>query len=78
MARRLLENNVGTPIVVRSYVVAAAMLGDLTKGEPGRARDMWSRYSPKAFPTYPLPGYVELLGRLAICGSGRAARSLLN
>ena len=78
MARRLLENNVETPIAVRSYVVAAAMLGGLTAGEPGRARDMWSRYSSKTFPTYPLTGYVELLRRLAIYGSGRPARSLLN
>ncbi|HIM69738.1 MAG TPA: hypothetical protein EYM44_03950 [Gammaproteobacteria bacterium] len=78
MARRLLENNVETPIAVRSYVVAAAMLGGLTAGEPGRARDMWSRYSSKAFPIYPLPGYVELLSRLAIYGPGRPAGSLPN
>ncbi len=78
MARRLLENNVETPIAVRSYVVAVSMLGGLTAGEPGRARDIWSRYSSKAFPIYPLPGYVELLRRLAIYGSGRPARSLLN
>jgi len=77
-ARRLLENNIETPIVVRSYVVAAAMLGDLTAGEPGRARDIWRRYSSKAFPTYPLTEYVELLRRLAIYGSGRPAGSLLN
>ena len=76
MARRLLENNVETPIAVRSYVVAAAMLGGITAGEPGRARDMWSRYSSKAFPIYPLPGYVELLSRLAIYGPGRPAGSL--
>ena len=78
MARRLLENNVETPIAVRSYVVAAAMLGGLTAGEPGRARDMWSRYSLKAFPIYPLPGYVELFSRLAIYGPGRPAGSLPN
>ena len=77
-ARRLLENNIETPIVVRSYVLAAAMLGDLTAGEPERARDMWGRYSSKAFPTYSLPGYVGLLGRLAIYGSGRPVGSLPN
>jgi len=54
------------------------MLGGLTAGEPGRARDMWSRYSSKAFPIYPLPGYVELLSRLAIYGPGRPAGSLPN
>ena len=78
MARRLLENNVETPIAVRSYVVAAAMLGDLTAGEPGRARDMWSRYSSKAFPNDSGPEYVELLRRLAIYGSGGSAASSPN
>ena len=77
-ARRLLENKVETPIAVRSYVVAAAMLGDLTAGEPGHARDIWSRYSSKAFPNDSGPEYVELLRRLAIYGSGGSAASSPN
>tara|TARA_B110000196_G_C20565312_1_gene395038 strand:+ start:131 stop:499 length:369 start_codon:yes stop_codon:yes gene_type:complete len=65
VARYLLEDNVKASADLLPYLVAAAMLGDLTADEPERALDLWNRYSKKVFITAQSIGHMDLLTRLA-------------
>ncbi len=65
-ARRLLDDDAGTPLIFHDYLVTDAMLGDIAAVRPEDALAAWSRYSEKAFPNRELPGHVEWISRIAL------------
>ena len=75
-ARRLLADEVDTPLIVQDYLVAAAMLGDIVAGRAEDARATWNRHSETVFSNREIPGHVELISRIALAnGETTVARS---
>ncbi|MEE2804587.1 MAG: spermidine synthase [Pseudomonadota bacterium] len=65
IARYLLEDDAKTSADLLPYLVAAAMLGDLTADEPERALELWNRHSKKLFLTIQSARHMDLLTQLA-------------
>jgi hypothetical protein len=65
-ARRLLSASEGLAPSLESYLISAAMLGDIAAGNPDDARLTWNRYGHVAFPNGDKPEHVALLSSIAL------------
>jgi spermidine synthase len=65
-SRRLLAEDVGTPLILHDYLVTAAMLGDIVAGRTENARAIWNLHSQKTYENREIPGHVKLLSSIAL------------
>jgi predicted membrane-bound spermidine synthase len=65
-ARRLLSDEIDTPVIQYDYIVTAAILGDIVNSRIGDARTIWDRHSMKAYEGRQLPAHVKLLSSIVL------------
>ena len=72
-ARRLLAEDAKSPAILDSYLVTAAMLGDIADGKSERALVVWNTWGREAFADNPLPVYMKLISSIAMDANAPAA-----
>ena len=65
-AHRMLADEQSTPLKIKDYVLAAAMLGDIVAGRPESAIEAWSSHEETVFADRKLPEYVKLISTIAV------------
>lgn len=69
-AHYLLADDQRTPLAIRDFVVATAMLGDIVAGRPENAHSIWRNHEETVFADREIPMYIKLIASIAIDAEG--------